>query len=92
MNASPIVHNAAHRRFEQTVNGHLCVADYVLSDGVMRMTHTEVHPSLQGQGIAAALVQAALAHARAHRFKVRPDCSYVHAYMQRHPQTQDLLV
>lgn len=92
MNTSPVVHNTALRRFEQTVNGHLCMADYLLSDGVMCMTHTEVHPSLQGQGIAAALVQAALAHARTHQLKIQPDCSYVRAYMQRHPQTQDLLV
>ena len=92
MNAPPpIVHDARKHRFEQTVDGHVCVADYHLADGVMHMTHTGVHPSLQGRGIAAGLVEAALAHARSHGLKVRPDCSYVRGYMQRHPQTQDLL-
>ncbi len=33
----------------------------------------------------------ALAHARREGLRVRPDCSYVAAYMQRHPQTLDLL-
>jgi D-alanyl-D-alanine dipeptidase len=49
------------------------------------------HPALQGQGIAAVLVQAALDWARAERLQVRPVCSYVAAYMRRHPDTLDLL-
>jgi len=36
-------------------------------------------------------VRAALAHARAAGWRVRPSCSYVASYMRRHPQTQDLL-
>jgi predicted GNAT family acetyltransferase len=48
-----------------------------------------VPAALQGRGLAAALVQAALAWARAER--LRPTCSYVAAYMRRHPDTQDLL-
>lgn len=92
MNAPPpIVHDTLRQRFEQAVEGHVCTAEYQLSDGVMRMTHTGVHPSLQGRGIAARLVEAALAHARSHGLKVRPDCTYVHSYMERHPQTRDLL-
>ena len=33
----------------------------------------------------------ALAWARQEGLRVRPTCSYVAAYMQRHPETQDLL-
>jgi predicted GNAT family acetyltransferase len=55
------------------------------------MTHTEVAPELEGQGIAAELVRAALAHAREHGLKVRPLCSYVQAYTRRHPEVQSLL-
>ena len=43
------------------------------------------------QGIAAALVRAALAHAREQGLKVRPLCSYVQAYVRRHPEVQSLL-
>ena len=88
----PITHNAAASRFETTVDGHLCVADYQLHDGVMTMTHTLVPPVLEGRGIAAALVAAALAHARASGLRVRPACSYVARYMQRHRDTLDLRV
>lgn len=87
-----ITHNAAASRFETTVDGHLCVADYQLHDGVMTMTHTLVPPALEGRGIAAALAAAALAHARAAGLRVRPACSYVARYMQRHRDTLDLLV
>jgi uncharacterized protein len=48
-------------------------------------THTEVPPPLQGRGLAAALVREALAWAAAQGLLVRPLCSYVAAYLRRHP-------
>jgi len=86
-----IVHNVRATRFEARVEGWLCRCDYLLEDGVMQLLHTEVAPAVEGRGIAGRLVQAALDHARAHQLKVKPRCSYVRAYMQRHPQTQSLL-
>ncbi|MES2888508.1 MAG: GNAT family N-acetyltransferase [Pseudomonadota bacterium] len=86
--SASIRHNTAEQRFECTVDGHLCVAEYQRQGQVMRMTHTEVHASLRGRGIAAGLVGAALAHAQAQGLRVEPACSYVHAYLQRHPQTK----
>ena len=59
--------------------------------GVMNIVHTEVPTQAEGRGVAAALVRAALAHARAEGLRVRPSCSYVRVYMRRHPDTQDLL-
>ena len=86
-----IDHDAGLGRFSAVVHGHLCVCDYRLRDGVMAITHTEVARELEGQGIAAELVRAALAHARDNGLKVRPLCSYVQAYMRRHPEVQSLL-
>jgi len=86
-----VEHDAARGRFHTSVHGHLCVCDYRMRDGVMQITHTEVAPELEGRGIAAVLVRAALAHAKEHGLKVRPLCSYVQAYMRRHPETQTLL-
>jgi len=86
-----VVHNAAARRFEATVEGQLARADYQLDDGVMRMVHTDVPRALEGRGIAGALVQAALEHARAQDLCVEPVCPYVAGYMKRHPETLDLL-
>ena len=86
-----IEHLPARARFQTVVEGHACVTDYRLADGVMAITHTGVAPPLQGRGIGAALVQALLDHARAHRLKVQPLCSYARVYMRRHPETADLL-
>lgn len=84
-------HEPDRQRFVADIDGHQCVADYRLHDGVMQMVHTGVDPSLQGRGIAAALVDAALNHARNAGLRVDPICSYVRVYMDRHPQTRDLL-
>jgi predicted GNAT family acetyltransferase len=89
--APDVIHNSHEQRFEATIDGHLNVADYVLSNGTLVMTHTAVHPSLQGRGIAAALVERALAFARAEGLKVDPVCSYVQGYLQRHPESRGLV-
>lgn len=86
-----IEHRPEHGRFLAVVDGHECVADYRLADGVMALSHTGVPAQLQGRGIAAALVRAALDHAHAEGLKVDPICSYARAYMQRHPATRALL-
>lgn len=86
-----VIHNLHQSRFEATVDGLLCVADYQLDQGMMAMTHTVVPVALEGRGIAAAMVSAALAWAREQGYKVNPVCSYVRIYMKRHPETQDLL-
>ncbi len=86
-----IAHDRAAGCFEARVDGLRCDARYEMIDGVMWLVHTGVPPRLQGRGIAAQLVRAALAHARAEGLKVQPACSYVRAYMRRHPETRDLL-
>ncbi len=86
-----IQHHPDRHCFIAVVDGHTNVADYQLAAGVMRITHTGVAPALRGRGIAAALIEAALAHARAAGLKVDPQCSYAAAYMRRHPETMDLL-
>ena len=81
-----IEHQPARGRFQAIVDGEACVADYRLDGGVMLITHTAVAPRLQGRGIAGALVQAALDHARSQGLQVNPLCSYARAYLRRHPQ------
>jgi predicted GNAT family acetyltransferase len=90
--ASPeVIDNAAAHRFEITVNGQLAITTYRIQGGHMILPHTEVPDALQGQGIAGKLVKAALESARQQGLKVIPSCSYVAAYMKRHPEYDDLL-
>ena len=67
------------------------VLDYSLGAGRVVFTHTGVPPAYRGQGLAALLVDAGLQWARAEGLKVVPACSYVHAYIQRHPEWQNLV-
>jgi len=91
MNPLPIHHDPIGQRFLATVDSLHCEASYRLADGVMHLVHTAVPRALEGRGIAAALVSSALAEARAQGWRVRPVCSYVRAYMRRHPENNDLL-
>jgi len=86
-----ITHDRAAGRFQALVDGQRCVLDYQLDGKLMQIVHTGVPGPLEGRGLAAQLVRAALAEARAQGWWVRPVCSYVRVYMQRHAETQDLL-
>jgi predicted GNAT family acetyltransferase len=85
-----IDHQADARRFATVVDGIEAHLDYLLRDGVMIIAHTGVPPEIGGRGIAGALVQAAFDHAREAGLKVDPRCSYSDAWIQRHPDYQDL--
>ena len=43
-----ILHHVAAHRYAVTVDGHLAVCDYRLTDGRMIFTHTLVPPELRG--------------------------------------------
>lgn len=83
-------HDEIAHRFTCTVDGYACELDYRLADGVMTITHTGVPAEVSGRGIASDLTKAAMAHARAKRWKVTPACSYAVEFMKRHPEFDDL--
>lgn len=56
-------------------------------DSYMVIKHTEVDPSLRGQGAARQLLDAAVAYARSNGLKIRPVCEYARAVMKKHPDT-----
>jgi predicted GNAT family acetyltransferase len=84
-------HDAAARRFWVEIDGRTAVLDYEGAPGVLAFTHTFVPAELRGRGLAERLVRAGLAHARETRNQVRPDCSYVAAFMAKHAEFRDLI-
>lgn len=88
-----IHHDSARGRFVHVDpgTGLECECDYRLQGQVMTLFHTGVPPALGGRGLAAELVREALRYAADHRLQVNPRCSYVEAYMRRHPDTLALL-
>lgn len=85
-----VTHLPAAHRFEAVVEGTHCVLEYGLDDGRMTITHTGVPSAVGGRGVAGALVRAALTHARDAGWRVVPACSYAAAWMQRHPEFDDI--
>ena len=86
-----IRHNAASRRFEATVDNLLCRCDYRMHGDTMMLVHTEVPPQLERRGFASMLVRAAFDYARQNGLDVLPVCSFVSAWVRRHPEVEPLL-
>lgn len=83
--------NAALGRFELEVDGHLAIAEYRIAEGVIEFFHTVSPPALRGLGAASKLIHGALLAARERGLKVKPTCSFVAAYIERHREFADLL-
>ncbi len=86
-----VTHNEREQRFEATVDGQLCRLDYERDGDVLRAYHTEVPVTLEGRGIASTLVRRAFEHARAAGLRIAPVCTYVRAWVKRHPEVADVL-
>lgn len=81
-----VTHNAPLGRYEMETKHGLAVAVYVQQGDRLVFTHTEVPAADEGNGIGSRLVRAALDDARQRGFKVVPACSFVAAFMRRHPE------
>lgn len=86
-----VVDNRAEQEFTLDAGGGRAVAAYQLEGGVIVFTHTAVPPALEGRGIGGRLVRGALDQARDRGLKVAPQCPFVRAYVERHPEYRDLL-
>jgi uncharacterized protein len=88
---SDIIDNTEKHRFELAVEGHIAATYYNIADGVITFIHTEVPPELGGKGIGSKLIKGALDQVRADGLKVIPQCPFVKAFIEKHPDYQDLL-
>ncbi len=57
----------------------------------MMLVHTEVPPQLERRGFASMLVRAAFHYAKENGLDVLPVCSFVSAWVRRHPEVEPLL-
>jgi len=86
-----VQNNTTKHRYELEVEGHIAASYYLMSDGVITFTHTEVPKELEGKGIGSRLVKGALDQVRANGLKVVPQCPFVKGYIGKHPEYADLL-
>jgi predicted GNAT family acetyltransferase len=84
-----VTHNAALGRYEMPTPHGLAIAVYHQHGDCRVFTHTEVPPQDEGRGYAGQVVKAALDDTRRAGFKIQPACSYVVAFVRRHPEYKD---
>ena len=94
MNADvQVLDHSEQSQYEARLDGELAgVAAYRLTDNVITFTHTEVEPQHEGQGIGGTLARFALDDARSRGLQVRPRCSFIRSWIERHPDYADLVV
>lgn len=87
-----IRHNEQESQYETSIDGHTALTAYDLEEtGRIVFTHTVVPEQLSGRGLANAIVKHALDDARRRNLTVVPQCSFVAAFIKRHPEYEDLL-
>ena len=88
-----VENDTAHHRFLARLpegDGELIYRQ--IAPHTLELVHTEVDPKLRGRGVAEALAEAAIEHARTHGLHVVPTCPYVQRWLTKHPEHQDLIV
>lgn len=87
-----VINNEARNRFEVELNGEYAFIDYKMqAEDVIALNHTEVPESMEGQGIASVLAEHVFEYIKANHMKVKPYCSFIKVYLQRHPEYNELL-
>lgn len=88
---SEVRHQEGRSRFELQTESGTAFAVYERDGDRWTFTHTVVPPEAEGHGVGSALVREALATVRAAGGRVVPQCPFVRAYLERHPEWQDLV-
>ncbi|MEH1166090.1 GNAT family N-acetyltransferase [Micromonospora sp. CPCC 205539] len=85
--------NPAKHRFEILVDDALAgFAAYLpRSPEVLVFTHTEVNPGFQGKGVGGTLIRNTLDQVRARGGQVVPQCPFMAAFINKHPEYADLV-
>ncbi|MCA0175868.1 MAG: N-acetyltransferase [Proteobacteria bacterium] len=87
-NDAPVTLNEAAHRFELVVDGHMAYEVFERFPGGIAYLHTIVPQALAGRGVGGQLVKYILDYAADNHLKVRPDCPFVKAYIDKHPEYQ----
>ena len=86
MTDNPIKNNTHRHQFEMETDGKRSVIVYEnVDDETLALVHTEVDPSLEGQGVGSKLVEGVLQYIEQNNLKIVSLCPFVSVYLKRHP-------
>lgn len=87
-----VQHREDEFRFVLDVNGSEAELLYrELDERTLDYSHTFVPPAMRGSGAGGKVVRAAMEYARENGYQVRPSCSFVAAFVDRHPEYQEIV-
>ena len=78
--------NVARSRFEMQLDGCTAFIDYRRSGNTLYLDHAEVPVACSGHGVGTRMVRAALELLRERGEQAVPVCSFVQAFVRRHPE------
>ncbi len=86
-----LIHNEKENKYEFHIDGHIAHITYDNQDGVLHITHTIVPDALAGKGLAKILTIAMMAEIEKQGLKMRPECTYTIAFVEKNPEYEHLL-
>lgn len=91
MDTLSVTNNVEARQFEVKVEDQTAFLIYDQTEDTLTLIETQVPKALEGKGIGSSLAKAGLEYARQNKLGVLAICPFVKAYLQKHPEYQDLI-
>lgn len=93
MSEVEVIHNPEEETFILSIKGKEASLKYrKLDSSTLELYSTFVPAEGRGQGLAGTLTKEALEYAKDNNYSVRPTCSFVSAYIEKHKEYQKLVV
>ena len=87
-----VTHRPEQRRYEITADGRPAgFTEYTDYRRVRTFVHTEIDQQFEGLGLGSVLIADALDDVREHGMTIVPQCPFVQAYVDHHPEVADLV-
>jgi len=86
-----LLHNASKRSFGINIDDQLSILEYAFKNHRLFLTHTEVPPALESQGLGTELAPAALEYGRQNDSTAIEICPFVQDYVAGHPEYQSFV-
>jgi predicted GNAT family acetyltransferase len=84
--------NTEHSRYELMVDDAVAgMVEYRDLGDRVELTHTEVDPSYEGEGLGSQLAHAVLDNLRNEERALIPSCQFINGYLKRHPEFAELV-
>jgi predicted GNAT family acetyltransferase len=90
-NTHEVANNEQASRYEMQTGAGLAVLEYMRDGKRLALIHTEVPKAIEGRGLGAQLVKAALDDSIARGLRIVPMCGFVRAFLARHPEYASLV-